>query len=245
MITDNNKKASIFAYYLSKFDRDALKELGFGTFTEAFTILSHLIGKGNNYIKLRRDEFDPLTGSHRLGWHKRAPAPSVEAYHNGLKRYTFEELTEIVKAIMNDTSEFVIKDDEIQQAKRIITEYSEEELELVLNGKDANSRLIQHQGLIRSRVFDPQIPNSLKKLYEFRCQICGARAVEMYGVDISEAHHLELFSQTANNNADNIIIVCPDHHRIIHKAKPSFNKALLQFEYINGKNDTLMYNFHL
>ena len=89
------------------------------------------------------------------------------------------------------------------------------------------------------------IPNSLKKLYECRCQICGARAIEMYNVDISEAHHIELFSKTANNNASNILIVCPDHHRIIHKAKPVFKRELLRFEYENGKNDELMYNFHL
>jgi len=245
MIADNNRKASIFAYYFSKFDKDALNELGYSTFTEAFTELSHLVGKDNNYIKLRRDEFDPLTGSHRLGWHKRAPTPSVEAFHNGLKSYTFEELTNIVKAIMNDTSEFVIPIEEIQQAKKFLTDFSEDELELIINGKDTNSKIVQHRVLINSRVFDPQIPNSLKKLYDCRCQICGARAVEMYGVDVSEAHHIELFSKTANNNADNIMIVCPDHHRIIHKAKPLFNKELLRFEYENGRRDVLKYNIHL
>ena len=45
--------------------------------------------------------------------------------------------------------------------------------------------------------------------------------------------------------SSNILIVCPDHHRIIHKANPVYKRELLRFEYENGKNDELMYNFHL
>ena len=245
MIADSSKKASIFAYYLSKFDRDAIRELGYNTLKEAFQELSHIVGKDNNYIKLRRDEFDPLTGSHRLGWHKRSPAPAVVSFHNGLKNYTFEEMTQIVQALILDTQEFTVPHQEIVQAQKIVCNFSEEELEMLINGRDSSSKIIQHQALVRSRVFDPRIPNSLKKLYECRCQICGARTIEMYNVDISEAHHIEHFSKTANNNASNILIVCPDHHRIIHKAKPVFKRELLRFEYENGKNDELMYNFHL
>ena len=154
-------------------------------------------------------------------------------------------MTQIVQALILDTQEFTVPQQEIVQAQKIVSNFSEEELEMLINGRDSSSKIIQHQALVRSRVFDPRIPNSLKKLYECRCQICGARAIEMYNVDISEAHHIELFSKTANNNASNILIVCPDHHRIIHKAKPVFKRELLRFEYENGKNDELMYNFHL
>lgn len=77
------------------------------------------------------------------------------------------------------------------------------------------------------------------------CQICEARAVEMYGVDVSEAHHIQPFSLTANNDAKNMMIVCPDHHRIIHKAKPVFNYDQKAFLYDNGREDRLMYNIHL
>ena len=77
------------------------------------------------------------------------------------------------------------------------------------------------------------------------CQTCGARAIEMYGVDVSEAHHIQPFSLTANNDAKNVMIVCPDHHRIIHKAKPVFNYDQKAFLYDNGREDRLMYNIHL
>ena len=93
--------------------------------------------------------------------------------------------------------------------------------------------------------FDDKIQNSLKKLYHYRCQVCGATATVMYGVDVSEAHHIDYFTKSANNNPGNIVILCPDHHRIVHKAKAVFNFELHQFEYENAKVDPLMFNLHL
>ena len=120
MLTDNNRKATILAYYFSKFDRNAMKTLAYTTFTEAFGDLSLKFGKDNNYLKLRRDEFDPLTGSHRLGFNKRMPNAVVETFHNGLKHYTFEELTKIVQSILADNEVIAIAEQERQQARRII-----------------------------------------------------------------------------------------------------------------------------
>ena len=67
MLTDINRKISIIAYYLSKFDMDAVRALGYENFSKAFEGTSSRFGKNNNYMKLRRDEFDVLTGSSRKG----------------------------------------------------------------------------------------------------------------------------------------------------------------------------------
>lgn len=114
MLTDNNRKATILAYYFSKFDRDAMKALGYSTLTEAFGDLSLKFGKDNHYLKLRRDEFDPLTGRHRVGFNKRMPNAVVETFHNGLKHYTFEELTKIVQSILADNEVITIEEHERQ-----------------------------------------------------------------------------------------------------------------------------------
>lgn len=121
MLTDNNRKATILAYYFSKFDRDAMKALGYSTLTEAFSDLSLKFGKDNHYLKLRRDEFDPLTGSHRVGFNKRMPNAVVETFHNGLKHYTFEELTKIVQSILADNEVITIEEHERQQARKLFT----------------------------------------------------------------------------------------------------------------------------
>lgn len=97
-----------------------MKALGYSTLTEAFGDLSLKFGKDNNYLKLRRDEFDPLTGSHRVGFNKRMPNAVVETFHNGLKHYTFEELTKIVHSILADNEVIAIEEYERQQARKII-----------------------------------------------------------------------------------------------------------------------------
>jgi hypothetical protein len=222
-----------------------MHELGYSTLSDAFRDLSLKIGKNNYYLRDRRDESDPLTGSHRVGFYKREPSIVVQTFHNGLKRYSFEELTEIVKSILSEENFIPTSEIERKDAKEIIKGCTEEEIELIINGRDVTSRLVRAVRESCNRVFDTRIQKSLKKLYEYRCQICGARAIELYGVDVSEAHHIEMFSLTANNDAKNIMIVCPDHHRIIHKAKPVFNTDFKRFEYANGKQENLMYNIHL
>ena len=67
MLADVNRKISIIAYYLSKFDMDAVRALGYENYSRAFEGISSRFGKNNNYLKLRRDEFDVLTGSSRKG----------------------------------------------------------------------------------------------------------------------------------------------------------------------------------
>ncbi len=245
MLTDINRKISIIAYYLSKFDMDAVRALGYETFSRAFEGTSARFGKNNNYMKLRRDEFDVLTGSSRKGWHKRAPAAAVVLMHNDLKNYSFEEMTYIVKAFLEDGDEIYVSPGITTEDRKIITEFSEEEIERIINQQDLTSKIVQKTKTANTRVFDNSIQKSLKKLYQYRCQICGATATVMYGVDVSEAHHIDFFTKSANNNPGNIIILCPDHHRIVHKAKAVFNFDMHQFEYENAKVDTLMYNLHL
>ena len=245
MLTDANRKISIIAYYLSKFDMDAVRALGYENYSRAFEGVSARFGKNNSYMKLRRDEFDVLTGSSRKGWHKRPPIPTVLLLHNDLKNYGFEEFTQIVKLLIEDSDEVYQSPAITVDDRRIITEFTEEEIERIINQQDFKSKVVKKTGTTTTRIFDDRIQTSLKKLYQYRCQICGATATVMYGVDVSEAHHIDYFTKSANNNPSNIVVLCPDHHRIVHKAKAIFNHELHQFEYDNAKVDQLMFNLHL
>ena len=245
MLADVNRKISIIAYYLSKFNMDAVRELGYENYSRAFEGISQRFGKNNNYMKLRRDEFDVFTGSSRKGWHKRAPIQSVVLMHNDLKNYDFEELTRIVKSLLSESDEIYVAPPITETERKIITDFSEEEIERIINQQDDRAKIVRRTGITTTRIFDDKIQNSLKKLYHYRCQVCGATATVMYGVDVSEAHHIDYFTKSANNNPGNIVILCPDHHRIVHKAKAVFNFELHQFEYENAKVDPLMFNLHL
>lgn len=74
---------------------------------------------------------------------------------------------------------------------------------------------------------------------------CGRKVGEFYGVDLAECHHIEPFSQSLNNNASNLLIVCPNHHRIIHAAAPTFDRERKLYLYPNGCTETLQLNEHL
>ncbi|MFE4430433.1 HNH endonuclease [Peribacillus butanolivorans] len=101
------------------------------------------------------------------------------------------------------------------------------------------------EGLMKIRMYNKKLIDELKEKYNYRCQICGESILGEDGVAVSEAHHLEQFSLTQNNNPDNIMILCPSHHRIIHKAKGLFNRREHVIEYNNGRIDSLTLNYHL
>ena len=64
---NNNILAIIVAFYLSKYNQEGLKNLGFDSFNEAFEKTADLLSVKRNYVKLRRDEFDPIY-PWRQGW---------------------------------------------------------------------------------------------------------------------------------------------------------------------------------
>ena len=167
MLTDANRKISIIAYYLSKFDMDAVRALGYENCSRAFEGVSARFGKNNSYMKLRRDEFDVLTGSSRKGWHKRPPIPTVLLLHNDLKNYGFEEFTQIVKLLIEDSDEVYQSPAITVDDRRIITEFTEEEIERIINQQDFKSKVVKRTGTTTTRIFDDRIQTSLKKLYQY------------------------------------------------------------------------------
>ena len=60
-----------------------------------------------------------------------------------------------------------------------------------------------------------------------------------------EAHHIDYFVKSLNNDITNIMIVCPNHHSIIHDRNPLFNRKNRVYEYPNGYKEGLVLNDHL
>jgi len=124
---------------------------------------------------------------------------------------------------------------------------SEEQEEMSLNyaREDDSASIEERLSVVKVRKLDRAVSTSLKECYNHRCQICMNNFEQGYGVKVSEAHHIEPFSISLNNNADNIIILCPNHHRVIHRAGPEFIKVEKVFRYPNGFVEGLKLNQHL
>ena len=76
VISEKNIAASIVAFYIAKYNKDAIKHLHFSSFSEAFSKSAAILDVKKNYIKLRRDEFDPIY-NWRKGWNNRPMSPIV------------------------------------------------------------------------------------------------------------------------------------------------------------------------
>ncbi len=61
----------------------------------------------------------------------------------------------------------------------------------------------------------------------------------------AKAHHIDYFVTSLNTDASNLMIVCPNHHSIIHSANPSFDRRQLQYAYKNRLKQKLLLNEHL
>ena len=126
-----------------------------------------------------------------------------------------------------------------------IRKMSEEEFETIITKKDHTAKIKEKTRLQKVRELDVSIGNSLKMIYDYRCQMTGEKIGEQYGVNAVEAHHIIPFTKSLNNDTSNIIILSPSYHRIIHKAKPVFNRKTLSFEYPNSLVEKVKLNYHL
>jgi len=98
---------------------------------------------------------------------------------------------------------------------------------------------------------DTKLSNDIKKLYNYKCQICGER-IRINNNYYAEAHHIK---PLGNNHkgldvAENIIVLCPNHHVMcdfgaikIDIVKITIHKQhKLSTEYIDYHNNNIYIN---
>ena len=111
--------------------------------------------------------------------------------------------------------------------------------------EDSTASIKEVTRLQKIRHLDRSIGDSLKRLYDSRCQMTGEKVGSEYGALVVEAHHLIPFTESMNNDTSNIIILSPSYHRIIHKAKPEWDSKNLSFCFPNGLTEVVKLNIHL
>ena len=101
--------------------------------------------------------------------------------------------------------------------------------------EDSHASIEEKERLVKYRKIDRSIIEMLKKHYNFCDEISGEKIGSEYGDSVVEAHHIDYFTRSQNNDSTNIIIISPNYHRIIHKNNPLFNRKKFQFEFPNGE----------
>lgn len=135
---------------------------------------------------------------------------------------------------------------ELYEANVALAGLTEEEFERFgdFARRDESVAIVMRPQLAKVRRLDRSIGEDLKALYEFRCQICGENFGERYKQQIVEVHHIIQFVHSMNNDYDNLMVICPNHHTVIHKADPVFDRQALRLSYPNGYHEVLKLNRH-
>lgn len=111
---------------------------------------------------------------------------------------------------------------------------------------DDEATVIEKTYTAKVRKLDRNVCLNLKEIYGYRCQVCGELVSAPYGdKPVVDAHHIDYFTRSLNNNFNNVMILCPNHHRIVHTYNPIFKRNLKIWEYPNGYKEELKLNLHL
>jgi 5-methylcytosine-specific restriction enzyme A len=132
-------------------------------------------------------------------------------------------------------AEFITNSDMLEERKAM--QNNDESLyEEYINyhATDEKADLIIRTGNIHIRKYNRTIGETLKNLYQNQCQICNHDFTDIYWVGLSEIHHIDYYTKSLNNDSDNLLVICPNHHRIIHKINPIFRKESMSYLYPNG-----------
>lgn len=73
---------------------------------------------------------------------------------------------------------------------------------------------------------DRQHVEALRDLYDGRCQICEWAPRTRYGADVCEGHHVRWLSRGGDDALANMVLICPNHHRAIHRVDAPFDFAV-------------------
>ncbi|MFH1464630.1 MAG: HNH endonuclease signature motif containing protein [Pseudomonadota bacterium] len=63
----------------------------------------------------------------------------------------------------------------------------------------------------------------LRGRYRDRCQLCGWSGLDSYGHEVCEAHHMHWLSRGGPDTLENLVLLCPNHHRVIHRSDAVFD----------------------
>lgn len=162
-----------------------------------------------------------------------------EEYKEYISVYTTEYDDSYLIETIAAEDVIVLRDAVQGKAERMV------EAEIDYENVDEGAGIQQNLLLVKLRKLNRKIGENLKLLYGYRCQLCGQLIGEEFGSHIAEAHHIDYFVKSLNNDASNQIIVCPNHHSIIHDRDPVFDRRRKLYRYENGKEQQLVLNRHL
>ncbi len=210
-------KCFFVAAFLSIYDMKAINALGFTHWNSALlNIAKNLGGFKDTYIKNLRDEFDAISGNHRIGWINRPTRKSIKEVYARVKNLSFDVYLEDVKSLLHSEDLNIVS-----EAENIVSIVSNENL--ILNeGQKKLSLSTTYERNAKARKI-------CLYYYSPTCQICGFDSEKVYGLKFKgkiQVHHKiplnEIGKSYIVDPIKDLIPVCPNCHMIIHSKKDGY-----------------------
>lgn len=213
-----------------RYNRKDILQIRYKRDGELANALKVIYVQSYNYIVEMRD-------SREQGERKQIRLPESCKEYLAIYTTTNEDSYLLETIVANDL--YILKDAVRQKTERIME--SGFNYDII----DDGATIFEDKCIMKIRKLNRAIGDNLKLLYTYRCQICGKSIGQDYGSHVVEAHHIDYFIHSFNNDSNNQLIVCPNHHSIIHDVNPVFNLNKLKYEYPNGLIEGLKLNIHL
>ena len=121
--------------FLSKFDKEGLRRLGFKTLREAYNVIGAALGVHFRSVRNYRDEFDPVLSAARKGWENRPMRPDRKALLDEHGGKGLPEFADLLKRVVYRNPEIdaileaaeAERDEDSSFARRLITGQAAEE----------------------------------------------------------------------------------------------------------------------
>jgi len=131
---------------------------------------------------------------------------------------------------------------------QIIQEFGKQDVLSALSNHDHIVRLrAKYRGTANREKCEPNryFAEILASYYEHRCQVCKKDCSSAsYGAAFFEVHYLRDLTQGGLDTSENMVTLCPDHHRIIQVTNAEFDPKNLAFKYPNGRHEKLQLSKH-
>ncbi|MFO0603036.1 MAG: hypothetical protein U0324_07675 [Polyangiales bacterium] len=85
---------------------------------------------------------------------------------------------------------------------------------------------------------------ALRRLYGGRCQLCAWESRTAHAVDVCEGHHLQWLGRGGDDRMENMVLLCPNHHRLVHALDAPLDFDDLAFD-LGERREVLRINEHL
>ncbi len=86
---------------------------------------------------------------------------------------------------------------------------------------EARREYLSHRAPERSH----ELTTLLRRTYGGRCQICEWDPRNRYGQELCEGHHVRWLSRGGEDELPNVVLLCPNHHRSVHRCDAPFDWA--------------------